>query len=1041
MSSEIPVDAIAVVGMAGRFPGAADVDEFWRRLVAGEELTTRFSLEELAAKGVDEGLRDHPNYVPVRGVIPDYDCFDAELFGYTPRDAALTDPQQRLLLETAWTALEHAGYDPSRYPGLIGVYAGVKLSSYLFNLLSQPGIASTVDPQQLAIANDKDHAALQIAYRLNLTGPAVAVQTTCSTSLVAVQMACQSLLGFQCDMALAGGAALRVPAESGYLHVPGGVMSPDGHCRAFDAQAAGTVPSDGVGLVLLKRLEDALADNDSIHALILGAAINNDGARKVSYMAPSPAGQSDAIRAAHAMAGIDPASISYVETHGTATRLGDPIEIQALTRAFRQRTQAKGFCAIGSLKSAAGHIDVAAGVSGLIKTVQALRHRTLPPSLHYHSPNPAIDFSQTPFYVNTQASAWNPVDGVRRAAVSSFGFGGTNAHVVLQEAPVLAGSPKPTRAWQLLPLSARTPAALDALEHRMLLALKEAEPGALADAAWTLQQGRARQSLRRVLALGPMGQCLRLDAPAGSEARAVAFVCGGQGAQFPGMARALYDSEPLFRAALDHCCAQLALHLQQDLTPWLLDPAAGAAALQRTALAQPALFVLGYAQAQLWRAWGIEPAALIGHSLGELLAATLAGVFDLDDALRLVAARGRLMDAQPEGAMTAVSLDETSLRAHLGDGLELAVFNGPHLCVVAGPFARLAALENRLSEQHIAWRRLDTSHAFHTAMMQEAASAFAELCRGVTLNPPRIPFLSNISGTWIEAHEATDPAYWGRHIRQPVRFYQGIERLLADGDYALLEIGPSDAFGGLLRAQAPLGARLILSSAASRDAAASAQGAMLLALGGLWAGGFEPDWRLLHDGQPRRRVPLPSYPFARQRHWVERGTGLHEVSLGFGPAQHHWSSKPAAEQLAQLAQLPTTTRVTLDAGTLLALLDGIALAPAPQAASPMAAVPAVTDLPSLDERGELQARVAAVWREYLGVTELGLDDNFFTLGGHSLVALQIIARLRSEFAVEIPAASAYAAPTVKAMAQVIDDLLVAQILAEDQTSCDVDAPV
>ena len=663
------VEGIAIIGMSGRFPRARNLEEYWGNVRDGRECITFFSDEQLLAAGVDPALVADPSYVKAGGVLDDIDLFDAGFFGLNPREAEVMDPQQRLFLECTWNALEDAGVAPHTYPGLIGVFAGAGNSTYLWRIYSHPELVALVGNFQIVIANDKDHLTTQASYKFNLRGPSVAVQTACSSSLVATAMACQSLADYQCDIALAGGVLINVPQTEGRYYRPGGVVSPDGHCRAFDAAAQGTVGGNGVGVVALKRLSEALADGDHIHAIIRGWATNNDGSLKVGYTAPSVEGQAEVIAMAQAMAGVDPQTITYVEAHGTGTALGDPIEVAALTQAFRAGTAANAFCALGSVKTNIGHLDPAAGVAGLIKTVLALQHRTLPPSLHFRDPNPAIDFANSPFYVPRAATTWPAGPTPRRAGVSSFGIGGTNAHVVLEEAPALRPA-EPSRAWQLLVLSARSAAALDVATANLAAHLQREPALSLPDVAFTLQVGRRPFSHRRVLVcrdLTDAVQALTVPDPqrvlsgiVDQTAPVVAFMFTGQGAQYVAMARDLYLAEPIFRRQIDYCAEYLYPHLSLDLRdllyPRAVQAAEAAEGLKQTAITQPALFAIEYALARLWMAWGVQPAAMIGHSIGEYVAACLAGVFTPEDALQLVAARGRLMQQLPAGAMLAISL-------------------------------------------------------------------------------------------------------------------------------------------------------------------------------------------------------------------------------------------------------------------------------------------------------------------------------------------------------------------------------------------------
>ncbi|HEV7514701.1 MAG TPA: type I polyketide synthase, partial [Thermoanaerobaculia bacterium] len=729
---EISPRDVAVIGMAGRFPGARDLDQFWRNLRDGVESVTFLSDEELLASGVDAALLAHPGYVKAASLLADVEGFDAPFFGYTARDAEILDPQQRLFLEHCWAALEDAGHVPGSFPGLVGVYSGVAWNTYLLTqLATRPEIFAEGGGFQVFIGNDKDFMATRVSYKLNLKGPSLVVQTSCSTSLVAIHLACLSLLNYECDMALAGGVTVKVPQQEGYFYQEGGLASPDGHCRAFDARAAGTIFGSGVGVVVLKRLGDALADGDRVRAVIKGSAINNDGSVKVSYTAPSVEGQAEVIAAAQAVAGIDPETIGYVEAHGTGTALGDPIELAALTKVFGAATERRGFCAVGSVKSNIGHLDAAAGIAGFLKTVLALGHRQIPPSLHYETPNPKIDFASTPFYVAARLADW-PMPAMpeepRRAGVSSFGVGGTNAHLILEEAPP-APAPAPSRPWQLLLLSARTETAAEAMTERLAAHLADHPDLHLPDVAYTLAVGRTVFRHRRVLVCREASDTPEIADPARRLAavdsqdprkRPVVFLFPGQGSQHPGMGADLYRGEAVFRAEVDRSAEILRPYLGLDLRAVLYptgDSEEAARRLSRTALAQPALFTVEYALARLWMSWGITPQAMLGHSVGEWVAACLAGVFSLPDALALVAARGRLMDEQPEGAMLAVPLAEAELLPLLGERLALAAVNEPERTVASGPLDAIRELEEKLALRGIAGRRLHTSHAFHSAMM------------------------------------------------------------------------------------------------------------------------------------------------------------------------------------------------------------------------------------------------------------------------------------------------------------------------------------
>jgi phthiocerol/phenolphthiocerol synthesis type-I polyketide synthase E len=1009
---------IAIVGMACRFPGADGVERFWQNLREGIDSVSRFSDAELAAAGVPEALYRQPDYVKAHAVLPEVDRFDAGFFGYSPREAEVMDPQQRLFLECAWEALENAGYDPARLPGAVGVWGGMTLSSYLMALapLKEKLQALGVDTTMLAVGNDKDSLAPRVAYKLDLRGPAVSVQTACSTSLVAVHMACQSLLAEESDVALAGAVSITLPMVQGYLYQEGGILSPDGRSRTFDARAAGTVFGCGLGIVVLKRLEDALIDGDTVHAVIKGTAVNNDGATKAGFTAPSVSGQAEVIAEALGNAGLSADEIGFVEAHGTATALGDPVEIAALTKAFRRSTERRGFCAIGSVKTNFGHLEVASGIAGLIKAVLAVENAEIPPSLHFETPNPQIDFASSPFYVATALSPWP--EGTRRAGVSSFGFGGTNAHVVLEEAPAPAPA-APAAPWQLLTLSARSAAALDAATARLADHLA-AHPGAgiaeLADAAYTLQLGRRAFEHRRAVACESAADALlalsggdptRLSGGVhdGRE-RPVYFLFPGQGAQHPAMGRDTYRAEPLFRRELDRLAEMFVPHLGGlDLRELILgDPgdAALAERLNATETAQPALFAVEMALARLWRSWGVEPRALIGHSLGELTAACLAGVFSVEDAVALVAARGRLMGALPPGDMLAVPMAEAELLPLLPPEVDVSAVHGPEMTIAAGPSAAVLALQAALAERGVEAGKLHTSHAFHSSMMDPILEPFAAEVRKAALKAPRIPFISGVTGRFLSPAEATDPAYWARQIRQPVRLGDGLATLLAK-PAVLLEVGPAQALAGAVRQHPAKGpAHAVASSWPHPKHPRNDAWSTLQALGALWAAGVPVDWKGVHaEHGRRRRVPLPAYPFERQRYFID-ATGLSAAT----PAPAVRASAAAAPAAAPAPPVPQPAAPA---------------APADAGGSYVAARYATGGGTTgyVAPRNEIEEILADMWGTLLGVERVGVEDNFFRLNGNSLIALQAISRIQSVFGVKLTVRSFFEKPTVAELAAIV----------------------
>ncbi|MBD2194867.1 MULTISPECIES: type I polyketide synthase [Calothrix] len=885
-NNEFNNSEIAIISIAGRFPGAKDIAQFWQNLCDGVESISWLTDEELINAGVAPDLVNNPHYVKASAALEDIELFDANFFGYSAKEAELIDPQQRLFLELAWEAIEKAGYDPQTYNGLIGVYGGVGMNRYLLNnLYPHHQLSETFDPLQLGIANDKDFLPTRVAYKLNLTGPAINVQTACSTSLVAVHLACQSLLNGECDMALAGGVSLSIPQNKGYLYQEEMILSPDGHCRAFDAKAQGTIGGSGAAIVVLKRLQDAISDRDQIYAIIKGSAINNDGAMKVGYTAPSVSGQAAVIGEAQAVADVEAETITYIEAHGTATPLGDPIEIAALTQAFRQNTDKKGFCAIGSVKTNLGHLDTAAGVTGLIKTVLALQHKMLPPSLHFETPNPKIDFANSPFYVNTTLTEWTTDNTPRRAGVSSFGMGGTNAHVILEEAKqVKSQKSKVKSKYLLLCLSAKTASALEKATNNLVTYLKAHPEVNLGDVAYTLNSGRRGFNHRRMLICQNLEDAVQSLSNLETKQvvtnyteiteRSVVFMFPSQGSQYVNMAREIYQTEIVFQEQVDDCAEilkpLLGLDLRHILYPSDDKITEASQQLQQTAIAQPAIFVIEYALAKLWQSWGVEPQAAIGHSIGEYVAATLAGVFSLEDALSLVAARGQMMQQLPTGAMLSVPLPVEKVKSLLGSELSVAAINQPSHCVVSGSIAAIEALQHQLAAQGVECRRLHTSHAFHSQMMEPILEVFAERVKKVTLNPPKLPYISNLTGTWITVSQATNPDYYAQHLRSTVLFAQGIDKLLATPEQVLLEVGPGHTLTTLAKRHPDKAAtHTILNSVRHPQDQQSDVAVLFTTLGQLWLAGVKIDWLGFYSQDEYYRIPLPTYPFERQRYWIE----------------------------------------------------------------------------------------------------------------------------------------------------------------------------
>ncbi len=879
---------IAIIGMAGRFPGALSVSEFWRNITAGVCSIVDIPEEQLNLPS-DSPLRKNPNLVRRAASVQDVDKFDAKFFGIFPKEATVMDPQHRIMLETCWHAIEDAGYNVEAINVPVGVFAGCYMDTYILSSLTTSpqwieSLANAFHGGDLLteLGNDKDYLATRVSFLLNLRGPSITIQTACSTSLVAISQACQSLMSGQCDMALAGGATLKLPQNRGYLYTEGGMVSPDGVCRTFDAKARGTVFGEGCGVVLLKRVEDALADGDDIYAVVKGWGLNNDGRAKMGYTAPSVEGQIGAIRMAHRMAGVSAASITMLEAHGTGTALGDPIEIDSLSRVFRHTTDKKQFCAIGSVKTNIGHLDVAAGVTGLIKTSLSLKNRVIPPSLHFEQPNPNIDFASSPFFVNTRLRPWD-APAPRRAGLSSFGVGGTNAHVVVEEAPDQPAT-TPQVGPQLLTLSARSPAALENQRVALLEHLQANPQLDIADVAYTLQTGRKTfnyTSLTLANSSAHAREVLTKNDPQQvfqhrqiRRGKSTVFMFPGQGSQHLNMARELYKSDAIFRAHFDQCVDLLLPLLGFDLRDKIfVDQASTAAAeaLNQTSVAQTGIFTVAYALAQRFADLGITPRRMLGHSVGEFVAACLAGVFSLEDALRMIAYRALHMQQLPGGSMLAVRLTEVQLLEQLTDSMEIAIaaVNGPQLCVVSGPTSAVDALQQSLEAQAIVCRPLHTSHAFHSAMMDSVVAPFAEQLRTVELHAPQIPIISSVTGQFLTDTQAIDPLYWARHLRATVRFTDSLATLLKDSDAVLLEVGPGQNLCTLARQHPDRKAeQAVLSTLPHAKQTASSRESYLLSLGRLWQSGVDVDWNRQFADQRRRRLHLPGYPFERLRYWI-----------------------------------------------------------------------------------------------------------------------------------------------------------------------------
>ncbi|OLP64674.1 Phthiocerol/phenolphthiocerol synthesis polyketide synthase type I PpsE [Bacillus pumilus] len=979
---------IAVIGLAGRFPGAKNVEEYWENLKKGKETISFFTEEELRREGTDEALLKNPRFVKAKGMLDDVDLFDADFFDYTPKEAAMMDPQFRLFHECVWTALEDAGYDPFEYKGQIGLYTGAGINTE-WVMRALQGAVQGEDSKTLeaAVLNMRDYLATMISYKLNLKGPSMVVQTACSTSMVSIHLAVQALLSGDCHMAVAGGVSIRLPQKSGYLYQEGMIHSSDGHCRVFDNKADGTVFGDGAGAVILKNLEDAIEDGDHIYAVIKGSSINNDGNRKVGYTAPSTKGQVSAIKTALRMAEVEPETISYIEAHGTGTTLGDPIEIEALKQAFD--TDKKGFCRIGSVKSNVGHLNDASGVAGFIKTVLSLKHQVIPPTIHFETPNEKIEFADSPFVVNTVLTPWEEQATPRRAGVSSFGIGGTNAHVILEEAPVTQVSADGAQDHELLLLSAKTPAALEKMTDRLAdYFLQHQQHVRLSDVAHTLQAGRHHFPHKRVIlgsdtadilqALNQRSKDVVKTASSQTSSRPVVFLFPGQGSQYVDMGRQLYDKYPVFQEALDHCFEQFRAHVSIDPFRLLFSTEAShdPQLINQTEYTQPLLFSIEYALAKLLIHFGVKPQAMIGHSIGEYTAAAVSGSLSVEDAIDLVSYRGQLISQLPKGAMLSVPLSEQNVLPYLTDELSLAAVNGPALCVVSGETSAIDALAEKLEAAGHGSRKLHTSHAFHSKMMDDILPSFKEKVAEIPFTAPSIPYMSNVSGTWITDEAVQNPAYWADHLRQAVRFRDGAETLLTELDPIFIEVGPGNTLSAFIRQVSQEHHQQPISLMRHPKEEAADDHYLLSRIGDIWLQGVPIDWMKLRHHKANQKVSLPTYPFERQRYWMEK------VDIG----------APSSSQSIQMVVPKENKGQELEEH----------------------------NRGQMNVTNDIEASLQHMWKDILGIEKVEKDDHFFELGGHSLNATGLISQIHKEFGVELTLTDMFNNPTIEKLKAFIE---------------------
>jgi acyl transferase domain-containing protein/thioesterase domain-containing protein/acyl carrier protein len=904
---------IAIVGMANRVPGASNPDEYWYNLKNGIESVQFYSEEQLSEQGVSADQLKNPHYVKAGAPLDKMEYFDPDFFGFSPKEAGILDPQHRQFYECCWEALERSGHVPSKFDGAIGVFAGCGMGAYFAqNIITNKDLVDSVGMFLLRhTGNDKDFLATRVSYNLNLTGPSINVQTACSTSSVATHLACQSLLSEECDMALAGGVTIELPHGHGYIYKEGEILSPDGHCRAFDHRSKGTIFGSGTGVVVLRRLEDAVRDGDHIHGVIIGSAVNNDGSSKVGYLAPSVEGQAHAITEALEIADVDADTIGYVECHGTGTPVGDPIELSALTAAFNQTTERTGFCGVGSVKTNIGHLDTAAGVAGIIKAALALENAEIPPSLNYEAPNPTIDFVHSPFYVNDKLKTWEASDEPRRAAVNSLGVGGTNAFVILEEPPELPDSCPHVRSNHLLTLSAKNRKSLDSACDRLANFLKENPDTKLADLAFTLFDGREDFEHRRVLSCRDSEEAIALleskdqrrvfTHSSDEDEKSIVFMFPGGGAQYEDMGKGLYEAEAVYKqhmdAGFDYLKEKTGLDYKKFIFVDDQEKESVVAELQKPSVQLPLIFLVEYALAQQWMSMGVNPKALIGHSMGENTAACLAGVFSFNDALGLVLLRGQLMDDVPEGGMLSVQLPDNELKEHLGDKLALAAVNSPMLSVASGTKSDLKALSEKLSSLDIENKPIPIDIAAHSYLLDGILDPFGDYLRSITLNKPTIPFVSNFTGEWISDEDAVSPDYWVKHLRNTVHFSQGINTLLEEEGRIFLEVGPGNILGSLTRQNPQAPTQRVFSTLRHAQDETPDLSYFLTVLGRLWAVGYKVDKEALWPGEKRHRIPLPTYAFQHNPYWIEAGKPAQDEGQMFAalekiPDWQDWFRKP-----------------------------------------------------------------------------------------------------------------------------------------------------